>query len=63
MSDTERELLRTLGTGLTDETAGQRLGRSARAVSRHMSSIMERLGASSRFEASVKAAQKGRLQP
>ncbi|MGW2378341.1 LuxR C-terminal-related transcriptional regulator [Kitasatospora sp. NPDC001683] len=61
LSDTERELLRLLGTGLTDETAGQRLGLSARTVSRHMSSIMERLGASSRFEAGIKAAQKGWL--
>ncbi|AUG78670.1 helix-turn-helix transcriptional regulator [Kitasatospora sp. MMS16-BH015] len=61
LSDTERELLRLLGTGLTDEGAGQRLGISSRTVSRHMSSIMERLGASSRFEAGIKAAQRGWL--
>ncbi len=61
LSDTERELLRLLGTGLTDDTAGQRLGISSRTVNRQMASIMERLGASSRFEAGIKAAQKGWL--
>ncbi len=61
LTDTERELLRLLGTGLTDDTAGQRLGISSRTVNRHMASIMERLGATSRFEAGIKAAQKGWL--
>jgi DNA-binding CsgD family transcriptional regulator/sugar-specific transcriptional regulator TrmB len=61
LTDTERELLRLLGTGLTDETAGQRLGMSSRTISRHMASIMERLGAASRFEAGIKAAQRGWL--
>ncbi|MFI9065625.1 response regulator transcription factor [Streptomyces sp. NPDC053429] len=61
MSDTERELLRLLGSGLTDDTAGQRLGVSSRTVNRLMASIMERLGASSRFEAGIKAAHKGWL--
>ncbi|MFJ9692575.1 LuxR C-terminal-related transcriptional regulator [Kitasatospora sp. NPDC101183] len=61
LTATERELLRLLGSGLTDDAAGQRLGISSRTVSRHMSSIMERLGASSRFEAGIKAAQRGWL--
>ena len=61
LTDTERELLRLLGTGLTDEAAGQRLGISDRTARRQMASIMERLGASSRFEAGIKAAQKGWL--
>ncbi|MGW6614033.1 LuxR C-terminal-related transcriptional regulator [Streptomyces erythrochromogenes] len=58
---TERELLRLLAGGLTDDGAGQRLGISSRTVSRHMASIMERLGATSRFEAGLKAAQRGWL--
>ncbi|MFE6748438.1 LuxR C-terminal-related transcriptional regulator [Kitasatospora purpeofusca] len=58
---TERDLLRLLGTGLTDDTAGQRLGISSRTVGRHMASIMERLNATSRFEAGIKAAQHGWL--
>ncbi|WP_037608390.1 helix-turn-helix transcriptional regulator [Streptacidiphilus rugosus] len=61
LSATERELLRLLGTGVTDETASQRLGISSRTVKRHMASIMERLNATSRFEAGIKAAQKGWL--
>ncbi|MFJ5232416.1 LuxR C-terminal-related transcriptional regulator [Kitasatospora sp. NPDC088391] len=61
LSDTERELLRLLGSGLTDDTAGQRLGVSSRTVNRLMAAIMERLGASSRFEAGIKAAHKGWL--
>jgi DNA-binding CsgD family transcriptional regulator/sugar-specific transcriptional regulator TrmB len=61
LTATERELLRLLGAGLTDETAGRRLGLSLRTVRRHMASIMERLGASSRFEAGIKAAQRGWL--
>ncbi|MET9696808.1 LuxR C-terminal-related transcriptional regulator [Streptomyces sp. NPDC006529] len=62
LSDTERELLSLLAGGLTDEAAGQRLGISSRTVSRHMASIMERLGAASRFEAGLKAAQRGWLE-
>ncbi|WP_223243973.1 helix-turn-helix transcriptional regulator [Streptomyces sp. CBMA156] len=61
LSDTERELLRLLGSGLTDDTAAQRLGVSSRTVNRLMASVMERLGASSRFEAGIKAAHKGWL--
>ncbi|MFE5719084.1 LuxR C-terminal-related transcriptional regulator [Streptomyces erythrochromogenes] len=61
LTDTERELLRLLAGGLTDDGAGQRLGISSRTVSRHMASIMERLGATSRFEAGLKAAQRGWL--
>jgi DNA-binding CsgD family transcriptional regulator/sugar-specific transcriptional regulator TrmB len=61
LNATERELLRLLGSGLTDDAAGQRLGLSSRTVSRHMSSIMERLGAASRFEAGIKAAHNGWL--
>jgi len=61
LSRTERELLRLLGTGLTDEAVGQRLGISSRTVGRHMASVMERLDATSRFEAGIKAAQRGWL--
>ncbi|MDH6134288.1 DNA-binding CsgD family transcriptional regulator/sugar-specific transcriptional regulator TrmB [Kitasatospora sp. MAA4] len=61
LTDTERHLLTLLGTGLTDEAAGQRLGLSPRTVRRQMASLMERLGASSRFEAGLAAARKGWL--
>ncbi|MFI5761413.1 LuxR C-terminal-related transcriptional regulator [Streptomyces sp. NPDC051563] len=61
LTDHERELLRLLGTGLTDEAAGQRLGLTDRTIRRQVASIMERLGATSRFEAGTKAAQRGWL--
>lgn len=57
----ERELLKLLASGLTDEAAGKRLGVSQRTVRRQMSSLMERLDAASRFEAGLKAAQRGWL--
>lgn len=59
LNDSERELLRLLATGLTDEVAGRRLGISARSVRRVMAALMERLEASSRFEAGLKAAHRG----
>jgi DNA-binding CsgD family transcriptional regulator/sugar-specific transcriptional regulator TrmB len=61
LTDHERELLRLLGTGLTDEAVGQRLGLTDRTIRRQVASIMERLGAASRFEAGIKAAQRGWL--
>ncbi|QES48886.1 helix-turn-helix transcriptional regulator [Streptomyces venezuelae] len=57
----EKELLNLLAGGLTDEAAGKRLGLSLRTVRRQMAALMERLGASSRFEAGLKAAQRGWL--
>ncbi|MEU9419615.1 helix-turn-helix transcriptional regulator [Streptomyces sp. NPDC048272] len=57
----ERELLKLLASGLTDEATGKRLGVSLRTVRRRMSALMERLDAASRFEAGLKAAQRGWL--
>ncbi|MEU8844508.1 helix-turn-helix transcriptional regulator [Streptomyces roseus] len=62
LTASEQELLRLLASGLTDEVAGRRLGISARSVRRQMAGLMERLEASSRFEAGLKAAQRGWLQ-
>ncbi|MBS2964128.1 helix-turn-helix transcriptional regulator [Actinocrinis puniceicyclus] len=61
LSDTERELLSLLSSGMTDEAAGHRLGLSLRTIRRMMASIMERLAATSRFEAGLKAAKRGWL--
>ncbi|MFE7527373.1 LuxR C-terminal-related transcriptional regulator [Kitasatospora sp. NPDC057542] len=61
VSQGERELLRLLASGLTDEVVGRRLGVSMRTVRRHMAALMERLEAASRFEAGLKAAQRGWL--
>jgi DNA-binding CsgD family transcriptional regulator len=57
----ERELLALLSGGYTDESAAARLGISVRTVRRMMSAIMNRLGARSRFQAGIKAAEGGWL--
>ncbi|MET8045507.1 helix-turn-helix transcriptional regulator [Micromonospora sp. NPDC005215] len=57
----ERALLELLGQGLTDEAAAVRLGVSPRTARRMMADLMERLQARSRFEAGLKAAQRGWL--
>ena len=57
----ELALLRLLAAGGTDEAAGKKLGISVRTVRRIMADLMERLEASSRFEAGHKATQRGWL--
>lgn len=57
----ERELLSLLSSGSTDESAAVRLGVSVRTVRRMVADIMNRLGARSRFQAGVKAADRGWL--
>jgi DNA-binding CsgD family transcriptional regulator len=59
----ERELLSLLSAGYTDESAAARLGVSVRTVRRMMSTIMARLGARSRFQAGLRAADRGILMP
>ncbi|MDG4831864.1 helix-turn-helix transcriptional regulator [Solwaraspora sp. WMMD1047] len=61
LSARERELLGLLSAGWTDESAAARLGISVRTVRRMMSDIMNRLGARSRFQAGVKAVDRGWL--
>ncbi|MBR7834737.1 helix-turn-helix transcriptional regulator [Actinospica durhamensis] len=59
LSPSERELLKLLAGGMTDERAAARLGVSHSTVRRQMGALMERLGATSRFEAGLRAAQRG----
>lgn len=59
----ERELLRLLSQGLTDEVAARRLGVSLRTTRRMMASMMKRLGAHSRFEAGLRAKERCWLSP
>ncbi len=58
LTPAERELLRLLGTGLTDEGASRELGLSLRTVRRMMSELMARLEAKSRFQAGVRVAER-----
>lgn len=61
LTSREQLLLTLLGRGLTDEAAAARIGVSHRTARRMMAELMERLGARSRFEAGLKAAQRGWL--
>ncbi|MET9299321.1 LuxR C-terminal-related transcriptional regulator [Micromonospora aurantiaca] len=55
----ERELMRLLAAGHTDESAARKLAISVRSVQRMMTSLTVRLGASSRFQAGVQASRCG----
>ncbi len=61
LSPRERELLRLLADGHTDEVVSRRFGVSLRTVRRMASDLMARLGARSRFEAGVLAVRQGWL--
>jgi DNA-binding CsgD family transcriptional regulator/sugar-specific transcriptional regulator TrmB len=58
-STVEVEYLRLLSDGHTDEVIARRLGVSPRTARRMAAEVMEKLGARSRFQAGVKAAQRG----
>lgn len=57
--DGVRAILTVLDSGVTDGVAARRLGISERTMRRRVSGVMELLGASSRFDAGVKAAKAG----
>lgn len=63
LSVQELELLRLWAQGATDDAAGRRLGVSLRTVRRLSSGLMERLDASSRFQAGARALDRGWLDP
>ncbi|MFE2144165.1 helix-turn-helix domain-containing protein [Streptomyces sp. NPDC059456] len=54
-------IVRLLAAGLKDEAIARRLGMSLRTARRHIADIMEELGAGSRFQAGVRAAERGLL--
>ncbi|MEV7026363.1 LuxR C-terminal-related transcriptional regulator [Kitasatospora sp. NPDC093558] len=57
----ERGLLDLLSQGLTDEAVANRLALSVRTVRRNTAGLMSRLGARSRFEAGLRAKERGWL--
>lgn len=59
--DAERNLLKLLADGMTDETVARQLGISLRTTRRHIAALMSHLAASSRFQAGVEAAKRGWL--
>ncbi|MFJ2785663.1 LuxR C-terminal-related transcriptional regulator [Streptomyces sp. NPDC093249] len=54
----ERKLLQLLASGLTDDAVARALGIGVRTERRIVADLMERLGASSRFEAGVQATRR-----
>ncbi|MFD4691585.1 LuxR family transcriptional regulator [Streptomyces sp. NPDC058463] len=62
-SPLEKELLRLMGQGLTDEAVCKKLGVGLRTVRRMIAELIERLGARSRFEAGARAVERGWLRP
>ncbi|MFC5152188.1 helix-turn-helix transcriptional regulator [Streptomyces amakusaensis] len=61
LTSQERETLRLLEHGHTDETIAKRLGVSSRTTRRIVAGIMDTLGARSRFQAGALASQRGWL--
>ncbi|MHA4950653.1 helix-turn-helix transcriptional regulator [Micromonospora sp. SD19] len=61
LNPTERQLLSLLSAGHTDQVVARRLGVSLSTVRRMMAGLMGRLSARSRFQAGVKAAERGWL--
>lgn len=61
ITEQQRAALRMLASGMKDEQVARGLGVSVRTVSRMISELMQELGASSRFEAGVRAGRVGWL--
>lgn len=59
LTGTEAAALKLLAEGYTDEAIAKRLGVSARTARRIATGLMQRLDARSRFEAGVRAVQRG----
>ena len=55
----ELEILDLLARGYTDDVVAARLGLARRTYRRRLRLVMDRLGAQSRFQAGVHAAQRG----
>lgn len=61
-TEDELALLRLLARGFTDEVVAQKLGLTGRTLRRRLRSAMDKLEASSRFEAGFKLARSGWLE-
>ncbi|WP_049575078.1 helix-turn-helix transcriptional regulator [Nonomuraea sp. SBT364] len=57
----EARLLTLLASGATDKAAGRALGWSERTVQRHITKLMRRLGAQTRFQVAMEATRRGWL--
>ncbi|MEU8621234.1 LuxR C-terminal-related transcriptional regulator [Streptomyces sp. NPDC048623] len=57
IDDVKLSVLRLMAMGYTDDVVARRLGVSVRTCRRHIADLMEEMGANSRFEAGVAAAE------
>jgi DNA-binding CsgD family transcriptional regulator len=62
ITDIQRSVLYSLASGAKDETAARDLGMSVRTFRRHLATVMDTLGAVSRFHAAVLANEAGLLR-
>ena len=60
-SELELAVIRVMSLGLTDEAAAKRLAVSERTFRRHVAQVLDRLGATSRFQAGIRAVERGWL--
>ncbi len=59
LSPEEAKLLMLLASGATDKAAGRSLGWSERTVQRHVTKLMARVGAQTRFQVAMEATRRG----
>ncbi|MGW4638972.1 helix-turn-helix transcriptional regulator [Sphaerisporangium sp. NPDC004334] len=59
LSEEEARLLTLLAAGATDQAAGRVLGWSERTVQRHVTKLMRRVGARTRFQIAMEATRRG----
>ncbi|HYQ68523.1 helix-turn-helix transcriptional regulator [Actinophytocola sp.] len=62
LSEKDRQVITLMAAGLTDEAIARRLSLSRRTVVRRITELLDRLGATTRFQAGVQAANRGWLQ-
>jgi DNA-binding NarL/FixJ family response regulator len=59
LSADESKLLTLLASGVTDKAVGRALGWSERTVQRHVTKLMQRTGARTRFQIAMEATRRG----
>ncbi|AWS43091.1 helix-turn-helix domain-containing protein [Streptosporangium sp. 'caverna'] len=59
LSEEESRLLTLLASGATDKAASRALGWSERTVQRHVTKLMDRVGAQTRFQIAMEATRRG----
>ncbi len=61
LPERDRAILTLMAAGATDEAIARRLDMSRRTVVRRIASLLDKLGATTRFQAGVQAAKRGLL--